>query len=80
MLRASPFSRVGVLPSGTGRSPSRCELVGAQFSLQLQLAGTAGDRRAAFEADLRAALLAVEPDGSFPLGPVVTELVVAVRP
>lgn len=81
VLRASPFSRVDVLTFKHGEvAVTLDELVGAQFSYSFSSPARLGDRRGAFEADLRAALLAIEPSGSFPLGPVVTELVVAVRP
>ena len=57
------------------------DVVGTQFSYSFTSPARLGDRRAAFEADLRAELLAVDPAGTrYPLGPVVTELVLATRP
>lgn len=80
-LRRSAFSQVEELrfPSGDV-TLTLDEVVGAQFSYSYTAPARLGDRLAAFEADLRAALLACEPSGRYGIGPVTTEVVLARRP
>lgn len=63
-----------------GHDPDHGGGGGRQLSYSYTSPARLGQRREAYVRDLHAALLAFEPDGVFPLGEVVTELVVAVRP
>jgi ubiquinone/menaquinone biosynthesis C-methylase UbiE len=81
VLAESAFARVETITFGhTDVTLTVDDVVGTQFSYSFTSPARLGDRRAAFEADLRAELLAVDPAGRYPLGPVVTELVLATRP
>ena len=81
VLRASPFSRVEVLTfDGGDVTLTLDEVVCGQFSYSYTSPARLGERRDAFEADLRAALLAHDPAGRYRLGPVTTEVALAIRP
>src|SRR3954471_4880273 len=81
VLAGSAFARVETIRFGHADvTLTLDDVVGTQFSYSFTSPARLGDRRPAFEADLRAERLAVEPAGRYALGPVVTELVLATRP
>jgi SAM-dependent methyltransferase len=65
LLMDSAFPRVSGLSEFIRRTVTADEAVGLAFSLSTTSPERLGDKAAAFEADLRAALAAIAPDGRF---------------
>jgi SAM-dependent methyltransferase len=65
LLMASAFGRLSGLSEFLRRTITADEIVGLAFSLSTTARDKLGDKAGAFEADLRAALAALSPDGRF---------------
>jgi ubiquinone/menaquinone biosynthesis C-methylase UbiE len=79
VLRRSAFSRMRVLRTDQSVCFTLDELVGLQFTYAFSSPAVLGDRRDAYERELRAALSAAEPDGGF-TATVQSQLIVGERP
>ena len=65
VVRASPFQRISVLRADYRRAYTLDELIGLQSTFAYSSPSTLGEKREAFEADLRTALSILQPEGLF---------------
>jgi FkbM family methyltransferase len=79
VLRSSPFSDLTTLTWSWCRELTVDEVVGLQFSYSFSTPDLLGDRAEAFEADVRAAVLALHPSGTV-VEPLRADVVLARRP